>query len=116
MQILPRVVVPEDRPVEVGLDGQVTAVGAKVAAGSERGVVDVVGVLAVVAVGVLAPPGPGRGDELHRADRTVVRRVAVVRTVVGVRDVREADAVEDGTEDRRERGAVGVHLAAARLS
>src|SRR5690606_32219166 len=76
-QVLRGAVVAQHGLVEVGGDGQIAVVGAEVAAGGERRVVDVVGVLAAVAVGVLTPGGPGRGDELHRADRAVVDRVAV---------------------------------------
>ncbi len=65
VQVVLRVVVAEDRPVEVGLDGQVPAVAAQVVAGGEGGVIDVVRVLLAVGVAVAARPGPGGGDELH---------------------------------------------------
>src|SRR3546814_1613089 len=47
---------------------------AQVVAGGEGGVVDVVGVLAAVAVAVAARPLPGGRDELHGADGLVVGR------------------------------------------
>ncbi|CAM5411154.1 hypothetical protein SBADM41S_07178 [Streptomyces badius] len=53
-------VVAEDRPVQVGAAGQIARPGAQVVPGGERRVVDVVRVLAAVAVAVRAPGGPGR--------------------------------------------------------
>lgn len=115
-QIGVRVVVAQDRPVEIRGERQIAGAGAEVVPGGERRVVDVVGVLAAVAVAVLAPGRPGGRDELHRADGTVVGRVPVVRPVVGVLDHGEAPAVEDRAEDRRERRAVRVDPAAANLA
>jgi hypothetical protein len=116
VQVLTRVVVAEDRAVEVVLVGQVPVVAAQIVTGGERGVVDVVGVLLAVAVAVAAGPRPGGRDELHGADGLVVAAVAVVGTVVGVLDEGEAVAVELRAEDRRDGGAVGGDAAAAGLA
>lgn len=116
VEIVRRVVVAEDRAVEVGLRRQVPAVPAQVVAGGEGRVVDVVGVRLAVGVAVTTRPCPGGRDELHGPDGAVVAAVAVVLAVVGVPDEREAVAVELRAEDRAGRGAVRVDLAAAGLA
>src|SRR5690606_9964916 len=70
--------------------GGVAAVGAEVAGGGERGVVELVGVAHTVAVAVGAEVGPGGGQELHRADGPVERGVAVEAAAVGVPDLAHA--------------------------
>jgi membrane-bound lytic murein transglycosylase B len=116
VQVLRRVVVAEDGLLEVALLGQVPAEAAQVVAGGERGVVDVVGVLAAVVVAVAARPLPGGRDELHGADGLVVGAVAVVGTVVGVLDEGEAVAVQLGAADRGGRRAVGGDASTAGLA
>ena len=54
-----------------GAGRQVVVAAAEVDRRGEAGVVDVLGVAPPVAVGVHADDGPGRGDELHRADGAV---------------------------------------------
>jgi hypothetical protein len=108
VQVVLRVVVAKYGRVHVGLDRKVAVPAAEVVGGGQGGVVDVVGVLHAVAVAVAARPRPGGGDELHRADGSVIRGVAVVDTVVGVLDCGEAVAVEDRAEDLRVRRAVRV--------
>ncbi|CAM5521448.1 hypothetical protein STENM327S_09356 [Streptomyces tendae] len=95
VQVVLRVVVAEDRAVEVGWRTG-PAVAAQVVAGGERGVVDVVGVVLAVAVAVAARPRPGGRDGLQGADGVVVAAVAVVDAVVGVLGEGEAVAVELG--------------------
>src|SRR6185369_15914793 len=110
-------VVGADRGVELGGDGEVAVVGAQVAGRGERGVVDVVGILASVGVAVAAGAGPGRRQKLHRADGTVVGGVVVEPAVVGVGDAGEAAGPgEPWAEDRRADGAVGADLAAGRVA
>src|SRR5690606_21654034 len=81
-------VVGEHRVPPVGGVGQVAAVGAQVAGGGQRGVVQAVRVGDAVAVAVGAPLLPGGGDELHRADGAVPAGVAVVLAAIGVGDGR----------------------------
>ena len=85
-------VVAQHRRALIGLGGQIGGAGAQVDRGGERGVVDVLRVAAPVAVGVDPDVGPGRRDELHRPDGTVVDEVAVVGAAVGVEDARGPDA------------------------
>jgi hypothetical protein len=55
----------------------------------------------VVTIAVDAISRPGRRDELHRANRTVIDEVTVVGSVIGVEDEGGAVAVQRDTDDRR---------------
>ena len=107
-------VVAEDRRALPGVGAEVVGAGAEVDRGAERRVVDVLRVAPAVVVGVDPDDRPGRRDELHRADRAVEARVAVVLPGVGVADQRRAvRAVEHGAEDAGLGDAlVGQHVAA----
>ena len=95
-------VVAEDRRAPAVVGAEVVGARAEVDRGAERRVVDVLRVAHAVTVGVHAHDRPGRGDELHRADRAVVGRVVVVLAGVGVDDLGgavgavERDAVDAG--------------------
>jgi len=81
---------------------------------SGRGIEDVVRVGHAVAVPVLAPVPPRAGQELHRTDRPVPRRVAVPRAAVAVRDHGRARRrpVQRDADDPAAGVAVGVDASA----
>src|SRR5262249_39733456 len=79
-------VVPVHRRALPRRGGQGLGAGAQVHRGRGGGVVDVLGVLDAVLVGVHPGHRPGGGDELHRPDRAVIDRVVVVLPAVGVQD------------------------------
>ena len=94
------VVVAHDRGFLPGAVGQVVLARAQVDRGGQGGVVHVLGVALVVAVGVDLDDLPGRGDELHRPDRAVEDGVVVELAAVGVVDGLGAVlAVERDAED-----------------
>ena len=95
------------------LRGEVAGTGAEVDAGRGCSVIDVLGVLHAVVVGVDRDGLPGAGDELHGADSAVVDRVLVDGAVVGVVDLGAAViAVERDTVDARLGDAVSVQRVA----
>ena len=101
LQVRVGVVVGQDRPSQVGRNAQVTSVAAQVDTRRRRRVEHVVRVGNPVPVSVAGVGLPGARKELHRADGTVVCRVAVQRAAVGVPDHRGTGqaAVQAGSED-----------------
>ncbi|CAB4721389.1 unannotated protein [freshwater metagenome] len=109
-----RVVVAVDRSLLAGGRREVVGARAEVDGAGQGRVVDILRVALAVAVGVDAHDGPGRGDELHRADRPVEHLVAVELTGVGVGDQTGARlAVEGQTVDAGRGDAVRVEHVAA---
>ena len=107
-------VVAVDRLLLAGGGREVVAAGAEVDRGGQGGVVDVLGVALGVAVGVHADDRPGRGDELHGADRAVPAGVVVELAAVGVGDRGGAlGAVERQAEDAGGGDALVVEYRAA---
>jgi hypothetical protein len=75
-----------------------------------------VGVLHAVAIAIGAEGIPRAGDELHRADRPVPARVAVVPALISVADGGHARAaVEHRAEDLAAGDAARVDPATARV-
>ena len=97
-QVVPRVVVGEDRLLEPLAGAEVTTTVTEVDHRRARGVVRVLGVAAPVAVGVHPGHSPAGGQQLQRAEGTVPGLVPVPASVVGVRDRGIVLAVEDGSE------------------
>src|SRR5690606_13027484 len=92
---------------------QIAAGLAQVAPGGEHGVIDVLRIGDVVAVAIGSMIGPGRGQELHRADGAVPGGVAVEVAAVGVRDLAHAVAtVQGNADDARVDVALGGHHSA----
>ena len=114
LDVVVGVVVAEGCPRHACLVGEAAAGAAQVDSRAEGAVVDVVGVLHLVAVTVAGDRTPRLGQELHLADGPVPHLVAVQGAVVAVLDRGEgAGAVELGPADLRSRYPVSAQLGAA---
>src|SRR5699024_2306860 len=80
------VVIAEHRRSGAFPGAEITPAGAQVVACGQCRVVDALRVRCAVTVPVGGEGLPGRGDELHRSDRSVPGDIAVPPSVIGVRD------------------------------